>query len=88
MTTKYEYILVACPACGSTNRKVRRACRYCEGAPGVRKRVPVAEETTEELWEQARYDEARLKAYIVDGVLPLDGQERLQAHVSALTEES
>lgn len=60
--TKYEYIMVACPACGSTNRKARRACRYCEGAAGVMKRVPVVEETTDELWEQAQADEARLRA--------------------------
>lgn len=84
---QYEYIMVACPACGSVNRKVRRACRYCEGAPGVRKRIAVPTESTEELWEQARYDEARLKEYVTTGNLPLDGQERVMATVDALTEE-
>lgn len=64
MTQKYEYITVACPACGSANRKVRRACRYCEGAPGVLKRVPVVEETTEELWEQASELKAQVSALL------------------------
>jgi hypothetical protein len=61
---QYEYVMVACPACGSVNRKVRRACRYCEGAPGVRKRVPVVEETTDELWEQANQLEAQVSAML------------------------
>jgi hypothetical protein len=64
MTSKYEYITVTCPACGSVNRKVRRACRYCEGATGVLKRVPVVEETTEELWEQASQLEAQVSSML------------------------
>lgn len=77
---KLEWITIDCPACRNVNRKARRACGFCDGTGTAKKRVPIPEESVEELMEQAREDEARLKHLLTGEPAPLsivmDGQAR------------